>query len=239
MLQKSSPVFEKIKSNHRLSEEIANRIKKAIFDKKLVPGDKLPSEKELANIFGTSRTTTREGIRLLETSGLLIVKPGQDGGAFVIQPDLSRVQSLITDLIKTKQIRIEHFTDARLMLEPNIVESVLTNITSKEMELLDQNVNEAEEELSKEKPRNVSINIKFHKILIECTRNPIITVIMGLIFDILKTYLREVNPDRLIAKEVVASHREILEAIRERKPEDVRKLLIAHIENVNSNLKDI
>lgn len=239
MEQKASPIFEKIRSNHRLSEQIANRMKKAIFNKSLVPGDKLPPEKELASIFGTSRTTTREAIRLLETSGLLIVKQGQDGGAFIIQPDLSRVQSLITDLIKTKQLRIEHFTDARMMLEPNIVESALKIITSEEMELLEQNVKDAEEELSREKPRNVSINIKFHKILIESAGNPIITIVMGLLFDILKTYLREVNPDKLLGKQVVASHRKILETIKEGNAEGVRKLMEAHIENVNSILKDI
>jgi DNA-binding FadR family transcriptional regulator len=126
-----------------------------------------------------------------------------------------------------------------MMIEPNIVESVLKNITSEEMELLEQNVKNAEEELGKEKPRNVSINIKFHKILVESTRNPIISIVMGLVFDILKTYLREVNPDKLIGKKVVTSHREILEAIKEGNAEGVRKLMETHIENVNRNLRDI
>lgn len=237
MNQKTIPIFEKVKSSHRLSEEIAGRVKEAIFDQKLVPGDKLPPEKELARLFGTSRTTTREAIRLLEVSGLLVVKAGQDGGAFVIQPDLSRVQSLISDLIKTKQLRIEHFSEARMMLEPNIVGVIMRNITQKEIELLEQNVNEAENELTKDKPKNVSTNIKFHKILIKRTKNPLIIMVLELIFDILKSYLRAVNPEKGMANQVVASHKQILKAIKKGDAQLVRDLMITHIDDITSNLK--
>jgi DNA-binding FadR family transcriptional regulator len=226
MNQKTIPIFEKVKSSHRLSEEIAGRVKEAIFDQKLVPGDKLPPEKELARLFGTSRTTT-------------VVKAGQDGGAFVIQPDLSRVQSLISDLIKTKQLRIEHFSEARMMLEPNIVGLIMKNITQKEIELLEQNVNEAENELTKDKPKNVSTNIKFHKILIKRTKNPLIIMVLELIFDILKSYLRAVNPEKGMANQVVASHKQILKAIKKGDAQLVRDLMITHIDDITSNLKDM
>jgi GntR family transcriptional repressor for pyruvate dehydrogenase complex len=235
--QNASNIFGRIRVNQRLSQEIAERIKAAIFDKKLIPGDRLPPEKELARVFGTSRTTAREAIRLLETSGMLMVKPGQDGGVFVIQPDIGPVQKIILDLIKTKQLTIAHFTDARMILEPNIAEAIMDNITKEEIELLEQNVTEAEKELEKEKPRNVSLNIEFHKILIQSARNPLLSMVLGLIFDILKTYLRSLKADKEIGTEVVNHHREILETIKRGDPGRLRELMVEHIRNVNNNLK--
>lgn len=241
MNQNRSLKFEKIRNGSRLSENVANQIRKAIFEEKLVPGDKLPSEKELAESFGVSRTTAREAIRLLEISGLLSVKPGQDGGSFVIQPDVSRLQPIALDLIRARSLTIEHFTRARMILEPSIVEDIMQNITKEEIELLEQNVRRAEDELSKEKPKLVSNNIIFHIILAECSRNPVIIMVLNLINNFLKGYLRaaagKLDPE--VGYRAVRSHKEILEGIKEGKVDLVRKLMRDHINDVNQNLKDI
>jgi DNA-binding FadR family transcriptional regulator len=234
-------IFEKVSNRQRLSEIIANKIKKAIFEEKLVPGDKLPSEKELAESFGTSRTTTREALRLLEISGLLSIKPGQDGGSFVIQPDITRLQAIVSDLIRAKSLTIEHFTQARMILEPSIVEEVIKNITEEEIELLEQNVDRAESEMKKEEPRLVSNNIIFHKILAECTRNPLIVMVLNLINDFLKSYLRAIagKLDKEIGYHVVELHKQILIGIKEGKVELVMELMRDHINDINQSLKGI
>ena len=231
--------LKKIRDNKRLSENIANQIKKAIFEQKLKTGDKLPPEIELSKIFGTSRTTTREALRFLEVSGLLTIKAGQDGGAFVTKPDMSHFQKIILDLIMAQKLRVEHFTDARMILEPNIIERVMRNITKEKMELLEQNVNMAEGEMKERKPRNVSININFHKILVECTENPLLILMFNIILDSLTTYLRARNPKRKYADDVVASHKEILKRIKEGRAELAREAMINHINEVNTILHKV
>ena len=67
----------------RLYEEVAASIKQAIFSGVYRVGDKLPSETELAGMFQVSRPVVREAIRYLEITGLLIVRQGATGGAFV------------------------------------------------------------------------------------------------------------------------------------------------------------
>jgi DNA-binding FadR family transcriptional regulator len=236
-----SIMFEKVGNRQRLSENIANQIKKAIFEEKLIPGDKLPPEKELVRMFGTSRTTIREALRHLEICGLLAVRPGQDGGSFVIQPDMNRLQSIVLDLINARSITIEHFTEARMILEPSIVGQVIKNITAEEIELLEQNVNRAESEMKKEDPRLVSNNIIFHKILAECTRNPLIIMLLNLINDFLKTYLRAVAEklDKEVGYHVVELHKQILTGIKEGKVEFVMELMRDHINDINQSLKGI
>jgi len=233
------PYLKKTRKNKRLSENIANQIKKAIFEQKLKAGDKLPPEIELSKIFGTSRTTTREALRFLEVSGLLTIKAGQDGGAFVTRPDITHFQTVMLDLIKAQELTVEHFTDARMILEPNIIQKVMENINREKIELLEENVNKAEDELKEGKPRNVSINISFHKILVECTENPLLILIFNTIFDCLATYLRAKNPKRKYADDVVYSHKEILKRIKEGRVELVRKAMIDHINGVNAILNKV
>jgi GntR family transcriptional repressor for pyruvate dehydrogenase complex len=226
-------IFEKVKSKQRLAEDIVNQIKEAIFERKLSPGDKLPSEKELAKIFGISRTTAREAIRHLEVSGLLTVRQGQGGGSFIKEPEISCVQSMLLDLIRAKKVRIDQFTTARMLLEPNLIEMIMTNITQEDIALLEKNVEEAENEFKKEKPRSAIINIKFHKILVECTKNPLIIILFNLLFDFLRTYLKAVQPDKPVVESVISSHKEILKRIKEGNIEEIRQAMIDHIKEVN------
>lgn len=236
---KKQITFKEVGNRQRLSENIANQIKRAIFEEKLVPGDKLPPEKKLATMFGTSRTVVREAIRYLEVCGLLTVRPGQEGGSFVIQPNVNRLQSIVLDMINARSITIQHFTEARMILEPSIVGQVIKNITEEEIELLEQNVARAESEIKS--GDLVSNNIIFHKILAECTRNPLIIMAVNLINDFLETYLKAVAEKlpKKIGHHVVELHNQILNGIKEGKVELVMELMRDHINDINQSLKGI
>src|ERR1700757_1548793 len=71
----------------RLYEPVADQIRQAIFRGLIRPGHKLPSERELAEHFQTSRLALREALRALEKEGLVIIKRGAGGGAFVADSD--------------------------------------------------------------------------------------------------------------------------------------------------------
>ena len=67
----------------RVSQVIVDQIKLLIRDGRLQPGDRLPSERELCQRFGVSRVTVREALRVLEAGGLLAIRVGAHGGAFL------------------------------------------------------------------------------------------------------------------------------------------------------------
>lgn len=73
------PIFEPFKNNKRAFEEVSSSIKSLIFKGILQPGDKLPSEGELANQFNVGRQTVREALRILELSGFIKVQKGFGG----------------------------------------------------------------------------------------------------------------------------------------------------------------
>src|SRR5262245_64543853 len=73
--------------NHRVSDAIARRIKKQITEGRLQTGQKLPAERDMARQFKTSRVSVREAYRSLEEVGVLHIRRGAEGGAFVAQLD--------------------------------------------------------------------------------------------------------------------------------------------------------
>lgn len=85
--------FSPLAPRHRRSTAIATELRRLISSGQLNPGDQLPTEATLCRQFGVSRTTLREAIQMLRTSGLLDVTPGR--GSFVRVPDLSQ---LLADL---------------------------------------------------------------------------------------------------------------------------------------------
>src|SRR6478672_2060248 len=106
--------------SHRVSDVIARRIKKQISDGRLTAGHKLPAEREMARQFRTSRVSVREAYRSLEELGVLSIRRGADGGAFIAAVDhapVLRSLALVLGLAKTSH---KELTQARLLIEPPI-----------------------------------------------------------------------------------------------------------------------
>src|SRR3990170_4953040 len=81
----------------RISEEIVEQIKLAIRAGQVRLGDRLPSERDFAEQFGVSRVSVRDALRILETSGLIEIRVGARGGAYVTAPPSTLVGERATD----------------------------------------------------------------------------------------------------------------------------------------------
>src|ERR1700749_872486 len=83
----------------RISEIIVEQIRLLMRQGQLKPGDRLPPERDLCERFGVSRVTVREALRMLESSGLVEIRVGASGGAFVTAPSSDRVGEGLADLL--------------------------------------------------------------------------------------------------------------------------------------------
>ena len=98
-------MFESARQN-KTTDIIIERIRTAILEGKLKPGDKLPPEKELGDQFGVSRQTMRESLRALEHMGLIILKKGSGGGAFIVEVERQVATQNLANYLYFKNLTI-------------------------------------------------------------------------------------------------------------------------------------
>src|SRR3954462_11962398 len=113
-------MFSRVNSG-RISGLIVDQIRLLIRDGQLTAGDRLLSERELGERFGVSRVTVREALRGLEANGLVTIKVGARGGAFVTAPTSQMVGEGISDLLTFSVVEPADVTEARQVFELGIV----------------------------------------------------------------------------------------------------------------------
>ena len=123
--------------SRKAPQEIVYRIRGQILAGLLERGSKLPSEQELMHTFNVSRQTLREALRVLEVQGLLEIRAGSGGGAFVAEVDLETAQMGLINFFHDKDLSIQHLTATRTLLEPYLAEQAALNRTDEDLETLE------------------------------------------------------------------------------------------------------
>lgn len=113
----------------RASEDIALQIESAIFDGKFLPGDSLPSERELQSQFGTGRGVVREAISALKQKGLIEIRKGPRGGAYVRQVDVANISESLALFLKSKSITPIEIAEFRESVDQTIAQLAMVRAT--------------------------------------------------------------------------------------------------------------
>src|SRR5437764_7340782 len=117
----------------RASSSIADQIRQAIVTGKLDQGERLPPERELAEQFGVSRVTVRDALRALEAMGLIEVRVGARGGAFVTVPSGSIVGQTMSDMMMMSAVTPGDIVEARLVVELGTVTLACARATEEDL----------------------------------------------------------------------------------------------------------
>ena len=120
----------------RISEVIVDQVRLLMRRGQLTAGDRLPSERELCERFGVSRVTVREALRVLEANGLVEIRVGARGGAYVTAPSSRLVGEGIADLISLATLSAVEVTEARMVFELGIVPLVCARATEEDVAVL-------------------------------------------------------------------------------------------------------
>jgi DNA-binding FadR family transcriptional regulator len=135
MAQRDDDLFEPI-TVARASSAIADQIRTAIVTGKLTAGERLSPERELAEQFGVSRVTVRDALRSLAAMGLIEVRVGARGGAFVTAPTGSRVAQAMSDMMMMAVISPEDVVESRLIVELGTITLACARATDEDIEAL-------------------------------------------------------------------------------------------------------
>src|ERR671935_2210582 len=118
MPSNSQPTFTRIRREPRLSDRVAALLLETIVARGLQPGDRLPSERELGEQFGVSRTVIREAVRALAAKGVIEVRTGS--GLRVAAVDASSVSESMSLFMRGGGIEFEKVHEVRTVLEVHI-----------------------------------------------------------------------------------------------------------------------
>ena len=109
-------MFRKTQHN-RVFQDLVDQIQEAIVDGRLKPGDKLPPQRELVDMFQTSRASIREALRVLEQKGLIEVKLGVSGGAVIKAAGTDSITDGLTLLLQQQHVSPDHLAEFRESIE--------------------------------------------------------------------------------------------------------------------------
>jgi DNA-binding FadR family transcriptional regulator len=229
-------MFKAVKTR-RVFEDIASQIRSAILQGQLGPGDKLPPETELAHEFGVGRPAIREAMRTLEISGLINVRHGKQGGAYVQDGNLNSLRARFSDLLQLGNISLFHLTEARLPLETSMFDLMQGKITAHKISSLRQCI-ETSEELYKEgkEEERIKENLAFHVHLAMITENPLIIINVSTITGLMRCFLFKIRPNPRITSATMSAHSRIVEYLETSEFEKAKEINRHHIMEVTERL---
>lgn len=217
----------------RIFQEVADQLRRIISEGKLKPGDKLPPERELAQLYGVSRNTMREALRALELSGLIELKLGATGGAFVLEGSSNAVVNGMRDLYFLGAITPDALTEARVAVSASIIRVAVPRITDAEVDALAANVSAAE---SAHKAGNFAERTRhhqaFHVLLAKATHNPILVATMEGVMEVTRQFVKAIGPQDW-PTHTLASRKRLLRHLRARDTEAAVKEMTAALRKLH------
>ena len=219
----------------RAFEEICDQIRKEMQSGRIGAGDKLPSEKELAEHLQVSRATVREAFRTLEIGGILSLQKGVHGGAIVKQGDTRPITQTISDLLSLGGLSLNDYTEARMCLQKEIIRLTCERGTEEDFAALEHNITLTQEcNTAVLIEDRTALTVEFYAILARATKNRAMEILMAAVTEPLAYYIKRIGVDR--SWDVAASRTKFVKHLRERDADAAIAEMTSHMERLHSYL---
>jgi GntR family transcriptional regulator, transcriptional repressor for pyruvate dehydrogenase complex len=227
MLSALNSDFETIRRN-KVYEDVARQIERLIL-KKLRPGDKLPSERELAETLAVSRSSIRDAIRSLELMGM--VEPRQGAGTIVREINPNSIASPLVNALKRKEEMMGELLDFRRIIEPPLAARAATHASAEEIAEMEDILERQKMKLRKGESA-IPEDSEFHYAVAMASGNSVVLKVLDIVMDLLRdTRERSLQVEGRPQKSL-AGHRRILNAIKHHDAEGAKAAMWQHIEDV-------
>jgi len=221
--------FEVIKVESPV-DKIIKQIRDSITSGQLLPGDKLPSERQLSNRFGIGRTYVRDAIKKLEFFGILKTNP--QSGTVVSGVDISAIGGFLTNVIKLGKSDFFHMVETRVLFEKFACSQAALRRDSKNIRDMEEAFNQYRMRVESDLP-GVNEDFNFHLKIAEASQNMVIKNLMLIILPDIITIYRKLNVcgDGRFYKSL-DEHRAILDCIIRQKPAEAEEVMMLHLKDV-------
>jgi GntR family transcriptional repressor for pyruvate dehydrogenase complex len=219
-----------------LIDQIIGVIKRQISEGKIKPGDKIPGERTLSELFHVSRTSIRQALKALDVLGVLDIR---HGSATSLNKDIS---NLLINPLKFMSIlynvEIPELFEARKTIEVELARKAAIHVTEEDIDIMKQCLDKAEENIN-----NPDIFLysekNFHECIFTASRNRILSAMINSLNTLLIGSRQESIKTFVDLRDSYNQHLAIFKAIEKRNPENAGQAMLAHLEDVERRLYTI
>jgi GntR family transcriptional repressor for pyruvate dehydrogenase complex len=228
------PSGRRLKVNEEIARELQNQIRRG----ELRPGDQLPSERQLAGLFGASRGSVREALRALELSGVILSRQG--GGNFVSEIPPGTSTQPLSQFLERQREHLLDLSEARQMFEPRLAFLAAERATPDDIDALRRAVEEQERGLREDDVDAVfNADRLFHQTIAEAARNQTFIMLHNYLSDLVAGGRREaVENSSSRRTQSAKDHRAIYDAIASGGAAAASTAMLQHLKNVETILLD-
>lgn len=228
--------FKPIKTK-KIYEEIIDQVKGLIAEGTLSPGDRLVSERELADKLQVGRSAVREAFRALEAMGIIEIRPGE--GTFITEANTYPFMEVLSQLLMAERDSVRELLELRKILEVESAGLAALRHTGEQIKKMEEHLEQMRLDiLNGELGEQADMN--FHYAVAEATHNSLLFKLMNTISDTMRSGLRVAReklyrtpgtPERLLRE-----HIEICNQIRNGNVEGARRAMLEHLEKVEKGM---
>ncbi len=221
----------------KISDEVYKQLVSLISNGQFKPGEKLPSEREMASDLGISRQSIREALYRAEIMGLIEVRQGE--GSFVLSSIRESLKPPLSVLLEEEAARIFEFLEVRKLIEGWCAEKGALEATTEDLEKMEGILKRMERSTPGESEWE-AVDVEFHGSIATATHNVIAIHIMEALKESFSSFFRFrkvlTRPDK---KDLLCRHHhEIYKAISQRNPSLAKRKIIVHLRYIEKKIKE-
>lgn len=207
-----------------LAEKTAEQLLTYIQKNGLRPGDRLPTETELSQALGVGRNTLREAQKILASRNVITIRQGS--GSYISEKAGIPDDPLGFALVQDKARLTRDLLQIRSILEPSIAALAAQNRTEEDLKELGEILDQIEKKISR-RENFMKEDVKFHSRIAACTHNQVMSELIPIIAGGVEVFAGTVSTPEY--DQTLRSHREIYDAIRDRRGSDAENAMRYHI----------
>ncbi|MHB1592965.1 MAG: FadR/GntR family transcriptional regulator [Streptosporangiaceae bacterium] len=202
----------------RAYEAIVEQVEDALARGSLQPGSRLPSERDLMAQFAVSRSTVREALRVLESSGLIRSRPGDPHGAEVLPFSAGTLRKSVLRLARVEELSLGELVQFRMILEgaANLLAARLC--TTGQVAAMEAALVRMRDAIGSGHAAFSAADVAFHEIVAQASGNMLIRVCAEVVRDVVLRLIEgklDQAPDRAeLMRQSLRHHTEVFEAVR-------------------------
>lgn len=222
-------------ARRKVYELLAERMLWQISQRQIKPGDPLPTERDLMQVYRVGRSSVREALRILESRGLI---KSTGTGRFQVADYGNPLSSSLSFLLRVEEGGLRDLFEVRKTLEVEAAGLAAARRTDQDLALMAAAIEEMTAGLASQE-RYIEADLRFHLAVAAATRNRIIPVMMHAIRDQLQRALASIYHIPGSPQRSIGQHREILEAITSGSEERARERMREHLARVEGDIRDV